>query len=75
MAYPLPHCSDVVFNYCLARSAEGFAKPTILQDLEINARYIRMTEIFAPPHRSARVSHAKKITNTSLRVTYKEAGA
>jgi hypothetical protein len=72
--YPMPHCTDVVFRHCLARSAPAVGEPATLQDLD-NARLIRMYELFDNPHRKAFVSHPQKTGKTSARVFYREAGA
>lgn len=72
--YPLPHCSDVVFRHCLAKSAPAAGAPTTLQNLD-TARLIRMYEMFDDPHRTALVSHAEKRGKTSASVFYREAAA
>jgi hypothetical protein len=72
--YPMPHCTDVVFRHCLAKSAPAVGTVTTLQNLD-NARLIRMYEAFDQPHRIAFVSHAEKKSKTSARVFYREAGS
>jgi hypothetical protein len=71
--YPLPHCTDVNFRFCLARSALALDAPMTTQQLS-NARLIRMFDVFDNPHRTALVSQAAK-TGNSTTVFYREAGA
>ena len=73
--YPLPHCTDVTFHYCLAQSAADFVSPAVTQSLAGNARFINMYERFANPHRIAFVSKAAKASSTSTRIVYHEAGS
>ncbi len=73
--YPMPRCTDVQFRHCLARSAAAYAMPATTQRLKQNARMIRMYQTFDAPHRSAAISLAKKLSNTSVLISYKEAGA
>src|SRR5215831_3912738 len=72
--YPLPHYTDVMFRYCLARSAPTNGGAATNHKLD-NARLIRMYEMFPDPHRLAFVSQAEKTSNTTARVFYREAGA
>jgi Peptidase A4 family len=72
--YPLPKSSDVVFRNCFALNAPGFGTPMTFQDLHQNARLIRMAEHFPNPHRSALVSIPERLSSTSLRISYREAG-
>jgi hypothetical protein len=70
--YPLPHCTDVMFRYCLAKSAPPSGGPTTNQKLD-NARLIRMYEMFPNPHRLAFVSQVEQTSKTAVRVFYREA--
>lgn len=72
--YPMPKCSDVEFEYCLAKSAPAFGAPETVQEL-LNPRLIRMYEDFGAPHRSAFVSLPERLGPSSLRISYREAGA
>ena len=71
--YPLPHCTEVVFRYCLAWNAPDFGTPTELQVLQRNVRLIRMCEAFPTPHRSALVSRPSRTSPTDLHIVYREA--
>ena len=71
--FPLPHCTDVVFRHCLAKSAPAVGSATNYQNLE-NCRLIRMFEVFDNPDRIAFVSQAEKLGKTSARVFYREPG-
>jgi peptidase A4-like protein len=71
--YPMPHCTDVEFSHCLAKSAPAIGGNTTSQNLD-NARLIRMYEVFPNPHRIAFVSQPEKRSNTTARVFYREAG-
>ncbi len=73
--YPMPACSEVVFQHCFARSAPDFGAPATLQKLDNNARLIRMCQVFDNPHRSVLVSRPERTSATSLRIAYHEAGA
>ena len=72
--YPMPLCTDVNFQYCLAQSAPSLMAPPVTQRLSGNARLINMYERFAKPHRIAFVSKVKKTGPTTARVIYDEAG-
>ena len=72
--YPMPKCSDVMFEHCMAKSAPAFGAPETVQEL-LNPRLIRMYEHFGGPHRSAFVSRPKRVGPSSLRISYREAGA
>lgn len=72
--YPLPKCSPVEFTSCFAMNAEDFGAPFAWQALDKNSRLISMTETFANPHRSALVSLPRRVSRTSIEVTYSEAG-
>lgn len=69
--FPLPNCTDVLFRHCVAKSVGGATATTHNLDA---ARLVRMYEPFEAPHRKAFVSHPKKLTGTSARVSYREAG-
>ena len=56
--YPMPKCSDVMFEHCMAKSAPAFGAPETVQEL-LNPRLIRMYEHFGGPHRSALVFAAQ----------------
>jgi len=71
--YPLPRCSDVIFNHCMAKSSVSIGAATTMQKLD-NPRLIRMYEIFESPHRIAFVSQAQKNGRSSVRIFYREAG-
>ncbi|HMA74041.1 MAG TPA: G1 family glutamic endopeptidase [Xanthobacteraceae bacterium] len=72
--YPLPRYTDIMFRYCLARSAPPSGGAVTNHKLD-NARLIRMYEMFAAPHRLAFVSQAEKTSDAALRVFYREPGA
>jgi Peptidase A4 family len=72
--YPLPHCTDVQFHHCLAKSASANGQADAARTLE-NARLIRMYEMFPNPHRIAFVSLSEVTSATSLCISYREAGA
>jgi Peptidase A4 family len=72
--FPLAKCSDVVFKHCFALNAPDFGMPMVFQKLDQNARLIRMVEHFPDPHRSALVSIPERVSATSLRIRYREAG-
>jgi len=72
--YPLPRYTDIMFRYCLARSAPPSGGAVTNHKLD-NARLIRMYEMFPDPHRLAFVSQAEKTSDTAVRVFYHEAGA
>ena len=58
----------------MAKSAPAFGAPETVQEL-LNPRLIRMYEHFGGPHRSAFVSRPKRVGPSSLRISYREAGA
>ena len=71
--HPLPRCTDVVFDHCLALSAPKLGGLAKLETLD-NHRLIRMYEDFDDPHRTAFVSIPEKTGATSVRIRYREPG-
>jgi len=72
--YPLPNYADVVFRDCFAQSAPTIGEPATTRRLD-RPRLIRMFEIFPTPHRTSFVSLPRKLSNSSIRVAYRNAAA
>lgn len=69
--YPLPSCTEVVFEDCRAMSAPAPGGPETVQSLA-GSRLIRMTDMFDEPHRSALVSLPRLRSDSKLSVVYSE---
>ena len=72
--YPLPNYSDVVFRDCFAQSAPSIGAPTTTRRLD-RPRLIRMFEVFPTPYRTSFVSLPRKLDESSMRVSYRDASA
>ena len=72
--YPLPNYSDVVFRDCFAQSAPSIGAPATTRRLD-RPRLIRMFEVFPTPYRTSFVSLPGKLSESSMRVSYRDASA
>jgi hypothetical protein len=72
--YPLPNYTDVVFQDCFAQSAPFIGAPATTCRLD-RPRLIRMFETFPNPHRTSFVSLPRQLSNSSLRISYRDASA
>jgi hypothetical protein len=72
--YPLPDYADVVFRDCLAQSAPAIGEPATTCRLD-RPRLIRMFEVFPTPHRTSFVSLPRRLSHSSIRVSYRDASA
>jgi Peptidase A4 family len=72
--YPLPNYGEVVFRDCFAQSAPSIGAPATTCRLD-RPRLVRMFEIFPAPHRTSFVSLPRKLSSSSIRVSYRDASA
>ena len=72
--YPLPNYTDVVFRDCFAQSAPSIGGPATTRRLD-RPRLIRMVEVFPAPYRTSFVSLPRYLSQSSIRVSYRDASA
>ena len=72
--YPLPNYDHVVFRDCFAQSAASIGAPATIRRLD-RPRLIRMFESLPAPHRTSFVSLPRKLSSSSIRVSYSDASA
>jgi hypothetical protein len=72
--YPLPNYGKVDFRDCFAQSAPSIGAPATTCRLD-RPRLIRMVEVFPDPHRTSFVSLPRKLSRSSVRVSYRDASA